>query len=135
MASTDPAPLAVRDKLDQIVDPCSEARGTDLSIVEMGLLKSVDVSEGHVHIDLRITSPSCMMVGYFIEQAEERVGSLAGVEEVTLTTDAGMDWREEMMSEDALERRREHQQALADRYQQEQGETAPSTPAIPVSSE
>lgn len=135
MAASDPSALAVREQLDEIVDPCSEARGTDISIVEMGLLKSVEVSDGHVHIDLRITSPSCMMVGYFIEQSQERVGSLAGVEEVTLSTDAGMDWREEMMADSALERREEHQQALADRYQEEQAEMELSAPAIPVSDE
>lgn len=69
-----PSPLAIREQLDQIVDPCSEARGTDISIVEMGLLKSIQVDNGSVHVELRITSPSCMMVGYFIEKAEERVG-------------------------------------------------------------
>jgi metal-sulfur cluster biosynthetic enzyme len=135
VAVSDPSPVAVREQLDEIVDPCSEARGTDISIVEMGLLKSIEVSGGHVHIDLRITSPSCMMVGYFIEQAQKRVGSLEGVEEVTLSTDAGMDWREEMMADSALERREEHQQALANRYQEEQAEMEPSAPAIPVSDE
>nr|WP_284732056.1 iron-sulfur cluster assembly protein [Halorientalis regularis] len=125
--------MTVREQLDDIVDPCSEARGTDISIVEMGLLKSIEVSEGHVHIELRITSPSCMMVGYFIEQAEERVGSLDGVEEVTLSTDAGMDWREEMMSDEALQRRHEHQQSLAEQYQQEQADVEVSAPSIPVS--
>lgn len=117
---TTPSALAVREQLDQIVDPCSEARGTDISIVEMGLLRSIEVDDGRVHIELRITSPSCMMVGYFIEQAEERVGSLPGVEEVSLTTDAGFSWRDEMMSEDAKRKRRAHQRALAERYQQEQ---------------
>jgi len=130
----EPSPLAVREKLDDIVDPCSEARGTDISIVEMGLLKAIEVDGGSVHVDLRITSPSCMMVGYFIEQAQERVGSLDGVEEVTLATDAGMDWREEMMADSAMERRREHQQALADRYQQERDGDAPA-PAIPLAEE
>ncbi len=119
--ATDPSPLAVRERLDRIVDPCSEARGTDISIVEMGLLKSIEVDGGTVRIELRITSPSCMMVGYFIEQAEERVGSLPGVEEVTLETDAGLSWREEMMSEAAMERRREHQRALEERYRREGG--------------
>lgn len=122
--SAEPSPLAVRNRLDQIVDPCSEARGTDISIVEMGLLKKIKIEDGTVHIELRITSPSCMMVGYFIEQANERVGSLPGVDDVTLETDAGLSWREEMMSEDAKEQRREHQQALSDRYHEEQGATA-----------
>lgn len=133
MSPGDPSPLAVRERLDEIVDPCSEARGTDISIVEMGLLKSIEVSDGTVHIELRITSPSCMMVGYFIEQAQERVGSLPGVEEVTLSTDAGMNWREEMMAESAKERRREHQQALADRYEQERAPS--SAPSVSVSDE
>lgn len=115
-------PLAVREKLDGIVDPCSEARGTDISIVEMGLLKRIEVDGGAVHVELRITSPSCMMVGYFIEQAQERVGALPGVEEVTLSTDAGLAWREEMMADSAKERRREHQAALAERYRREGGD-------------
>jgi metal-sulfur cluster biosynthetic enzyme len=132
VAANDSLALQARNRLDEVVDPCSEARGTDISIVEMGLLKSIEVSDGHVHIDLRITSPSCMMVGYFIEQAEQRVGSLDGVEEVTLSTDAGMDWREEMMSEDALQRRHEHQQALADKYQQEQTDSEAPAPSIPI---
>ena len=121
---TEPSALAVREKLDGITDPCSEARGTDISIVEMGLLKRIEVEDGSVHVELRITSPSCMMVGYFIEQANERVGSLPGVEEVTLSTDAGLSWRDEMMAEEARERRREHQQALADRYAEERTATA-----------
>lgn len=132
MAATDSVALQARNRLDEIVDPCSEARGTDISIVEMGLLKSIEVSDGHVHIDLRITSPSCMMVGYFIEQAEQRVGSLDGVEEVTLSTDAGMQWREEMMAEEALEQRHEHQQALADKYKQEQTDSETAAPSIPL---
>lgn len=132
MAATDSLALQARNRLDEIVDPCSEARGTDISIVEMGLLKSIGVSDGHVHIDLRITSPSCMMVGYFIEQAEERIGSLEGVEEVTLSTDAGMNWREEMMAEEALEQRHEHQQALADKYHQEQAGSESSSSSIPL---
>lgn len=132
MAATDSLALQARNRLDEIVDPCSEARGTDISIVEMGLLKSIEVSDGHVHIDLRITSPSCMMVGYFIEQAKTRVGSLDGVETVTLSTDAGMNWREEMMAEEALEQRQEHQQALADKYQQEQTDSEAVAPSIPL---
>ncbi|MDF9747355.1 metal-sulfur cluster assembly factor [Natrinema salsiterrestre] len=121
--SAEASPLAVRNRLDEIVDPCSEARGTDISIVEMGLLKRIEIEDGTAHIELRITSPSCMMVGYFIEQANKRVGSLPGIEDVSLETDAGLSWREEMMSEDAKERRREHQQALADRYHDERNAT------------
>jgi metal-sulfur cluster biosynthetic enzyme len=130
---SEPSALAVREQLDTIVDPCSEARGTDISIVEMGLLKKIEIEEGVVDIELRITSPSCMMVGYFIEQATERVGDLPGVEAVNLGTDAGLSWREGMMSERAKERRREHQAALAERYGREEGSTAVATQAAAAS--
>lgn len=125
--SSEPSPLAVRERLDEIIDPCSEARGTDLSIVDMGLLKKIEIEDGTAHIELRITSPSCMMVGYFIEEANERVGSLDGIEDVRLETDAGFSWREEMMSETAKQRREKHQEALAERYREEQAATAVST--------
>jgi len=121
--ATEPSPLAVRDRLDEIIDPCSEARGTDLSIVDMGLLKKIEIDDGTVDIELRITSPSCMMVGYFIEEANKRVGELNGVEDVRLETDAGFSWREEMMSETAKKSREEHQQALAAQYEKEQAGT------------
>lgn len=120
----EPSALAVRERLDEIIDPCSEARGTDLSIVDMGLLKKVEIEDGTVNIELRITSPSCMMVGYFIEEANKRVGGMDGVEEVRLETDAGFSWREEMMSDTAKKRREEHQQALAERHRKEQAAAA-----------
>jgi metal-sulfur cluster biosynthetic enzyme len=39
-----PGPKAVTDCLDQIVDPCSTASVTPMSIVEVGLLRGVDIS-------------------------------------------------------------------------------------------
>jgi metal-sulfur cluster biosynthetic enzyme len=128
--AAEPSPLAVRDRLDEIVDPCSEARGTDISIVEMGLLKRIEIDDGAVRIELRITSPSCMMVGYFIEQANERVGSLPGVESVTLETDAGLSWNDGLLSEDAKKRRERHQRALAERYRRERDAKPVPTAAV-----
>lgn len=130
-SNPEPDPLAVREKLDGIIDPCSEARDTDISIVEMGLLKRIEIDDGVVDVELRITSPSYMMVGYFIEQATERVGALPGVEEVNLETDAGLSWRDDMMAESAKERRRKHQAALAERYRNEQDSAATQAVSLP----
>ena len=46
-----------------------------------------------------------MMVGNFVEQAQRHVGTLLGVEELMLETDAGFSWRDEIVSETALEMR------------------------------
>ncbi len=95
----------VREALREIVDPCSAATGSNLDIVGMGLVKNVEVSEGHAHIEMRLTTPSCHMGPYFIKEAEERVGALSGIESVTLDTDDGFQWSEDMMTEEAKRRR------------------------------
>jgi metal-sulfur cluster biosynthetic enzyme len=95
----------VRDALRGIVDPCSAANGSNLDIVEMGMLKSVEVSDGDVRVEMRLTTPACHMVPYFIEEIEKRVGALSGVESVEVETDDGMEWNAEMMSEEAKEKR------------------------------
>lgn len=96
---------AVRDALAEIVDPCSAANGSNLDIVEMGLVKSVEIDKGDVRVEMRLTTPACHMVPYFIEEIESRVGALSGVESVEVETDDGMEWDTEMMSEEAKEKR------------------------------
>jgi hypothetical protein len=43
-----------------------------------------------------------------------------------------MQWRDEMMAEEALEQRHEHQQALAGKYQQEQTDSEATVPSTPL---
>lgn len=105
---------AVRDQLDGIVDPCSAANGTDLSIVDMGLLESVDVDGSHVTVSMRLTSPFCMQLPYFVEAVDERVGDVEGVESVELETDDGLEWHAGMMSDEARQERRERKAARAE---------------------
>jgi metal-sulfur cluster biosynthetic enzyme len=103
----------VRDELRDVVDPCTAATGSNLDIVEMGLVKAVDVDDGAVHVDMRLTTPACHMVPYFITEIEDRVAPLGGVESVTVETDAGMEWTADMMTETAREKRA----ATLDRYE------------------
>lgn len=107
---------AVRAKLREIVDPCSAARGTDHDVIDMGLLESIDIEDGDVTVNMRLTSPTCYMVPYFIRETENRVRELDGVDSVTLETDAGMEWRPEMMSDDAKRRREEYLDGLEEKY-------------------
>lgn len=104
---------AVRDALRDVVDPCSAATGSGLDVVEMGLVKSVAVADGHVAVELRLTTPACHMAPYFVEEAQARVGSLPGVETVSVETDAGLEWTAEMMSPAATR----HRQAVLAGYE------------------
>jgi metal-sulfur cluster biosynthetic enzyme len=97
----------VRRRLDAIGDPCSVAQGTPMGLDEMGLVRDVRVdADGNVAIDLRLTSPTCVMVGYFRAEAERLVGELPGVRSVQVHWDQGLDWTPADMSRDAQRRRR-----------------------------
>jgi metal-sulfur cluster biosynthetic enzyme len=96
----------VREALREVVDPCTAATGSHLDVVEMGLVADVDVDDGTVRVDLRLTTPACHMVPYFIDAIEEVVTPLPGVDEVAVATDDGTSWTEAMMTEEARRRRR-----------------------------
>jgi metal-sulfur cluster biosynthetic enzyme len=110
---------AVRARLDEIVDPCSAAKGTDLSIVEMGLVEGIEVSDGAVTVHMRLTSPGCTMVPWFHREIDERLEGLSGVESVAVETDSGFAWVPEMMTEEARRAREKHRAELEERYRPE----------------
>ncbi|WP_226008176.1 metal-sulfur cluster assembly factor [Natrinema salinisoli] len=112
----------IRDRLDEVIDPCSAANGTNLSIIEMGLLDEIDVDEGHVTVSMRLTTPFCMQLPYFVEEIDERIGAIDEVTSVSLETDEGVDWHTGMMSEEAQTQRRERKAAREAEYFDETSE-------------
>lgn len=103
----------VRDRLNEIQDPCSVAAGAAVGLNDMGLIKAVNASgDGHVRIDLRLTSPTCNMLGFMAEEASSRVRGLSGVRSVQVVADQGLDWSPALMSLAAQARRRERLESL-----------------------
>jgi ATP-binding protein involved in chromosome partitioning len=102
--------------LSEIVDPCSVGNRTPMSITEMGLIRSITVGEnGEVRIDMRLTAPSCLMVGHFNAEATSKISKLPGVTEVKLGFDAGHDWSPDMIAPRAQRRRAQRMQLLRTR--------------------
>jgi metal-sulfur cluster biosynthetic enzyme len=98
----------VRELADEIKDPCSLATALPLGLDEMGLVERVDVGpDGDVAIAIRLTSPSCVMMGHFREELERRVDSVPGVRRVEVSFDRGLDWEPSHMSKDVQRRRAE----------------------------
>ncbi|WP_159900294.1 metal-sulfur cluster assembly factor [Salinirussus salinus] len=113
----------VERRLDEVVDPCSAANGTDLGLVEMGLVADIEIESAHVTVSLRLTSPFCMQIPYFVDEVEGKVGGLDGVSSVTLETDQGMEWHQGMMADSARARREERKAARIEKLEAES--TAP----------
>ena len=116
MPDRTPSEQDVRDCLDGIADPCSVASVSPMGLTEMGLVETVAISgEGDVRIDLRLTSPTCNMLGFMAEEATRRVRALAGVRSVEVVADEGMSWSPSLIAPEALARRRDRLMVLAQR--------------------
>ena len=106
--------------LQKVVDPCSAANGTNLSVVEMGLVESIEIEDRRIAVNLRLTSPDCTMVGYFEEEIEREIESLNGVETVDVLPDQGFSWQPSMLSEKAKRQRerriRERKQQISEKH-------------------
>ncbi|GGN23023.1 metal-sulfur cluster assembly factor [Halarchaeum nitratireducens] len=132
--ATDPIEERARDALRDVVDPCSAATGSNLNIVEMGLVKAIEVDsdDGRAHVEMRLTTPMCHMIGYFIDQVEDRLTGLEPVERVELDTDDGMEWSEELMSEAARAKRRDVLDGYEERYREELGDDGSTDRSVDV---
>jgi metal-sulfur cluster biosynthetic enzyme len=87
--------------LNGVVDPCSIATGRPITILDMGLVRSVAVEGSAVHVVLRLTSPFCFQVPLIREEIERRLAAIGYACEVGV--DTADEWLPEMMSTEARE--------------------------------
>jgi metal-sulfur cluster biosynthetic enzyme len=96
----------VYDCLRRIHDPCSVASVSPMNLVEMGLIRQVRISDGgEVDVDMRLTAPSCFMVGFMSKETTRLVGELDWVTAVRLNPDEGLDWDPDLIAPEAQQRR------------------------------
>lgn len=85
--------------LERVYDPCSVATRSPLNIVDMGLVRTVDVDEErNVAVSICPTSPSCMLMASITEGAENELGEVEGLGAVTVTIDSAFFWTPEAMT-------------------------------------
>jgi metal-sulfur cluster biosynthetic enzyme len=96
---------AVLNKLDNVIDPCSNGIGIQHSLLDMGMVDEIEIFERKVTVHIHLTTPMCKMIPYFVDEVEREVGELPGVNDVSLKTDGGFQWKPDMMDEDAYRER------------------------------
>ncbi|TVQ23341.1 MAG: DUF971 domain-containing protein [Spirochaetaceae bacterium] len=72
-----PTEDAIRTALAQIIDP-----DLNQDIISLGFLKTCDIRDGHVAIELELTTPACPVRDMFRDRAQELISSLPGVASV-----------------------------------------------------
>jgi metal-sulfur cluster biosynthetic enzyme len=90
----------VEAALADVYDPCSVQANAPLSLIDMGLVTRIEVTEsGEVVVGIRPTSPWCTMIGSLMRGVEERIGQLDDVVGVTVEVDRTTDWSEADLTE------------------------------------
>ncbi len=71
-----------------------------LNVVDLGLIYSVEVEDGDVHVEMTLTAAGCGMGPYISQQAEWRIAELEGVEDVKVDVVFEPQWSPERISDD-----------------------------------
>ena len=93
----------VRATINTIVDPCSRAAGIPAGLIDMGLVRSLEVHtepDGvHVRAVVGVTEYGCMLGPAFATEINRLVRRVRGVASAEVTLDDQFDWVPEDMTE------------------------------------
>ena len=103
-------PTWITEALSEVYDPCCREKG--ISVVDMGLLRSVSVVDGHARVELLLTSGWCPFASRVLADVEQVVASQTGIEscEVEIVWDEA--WTSDRLSEAAVSILREQLTSL-----------------------
>lgn len=63
--------------LDQVMDP-----ELNHSLVELGMIRDIDIDDGRVHVELQLTTPHCPFAENIVQQMKDAVAAVPGVQKV-----------------------------------------------------
>ena len=99
-----PSREAVIGALDNCYDPC--CRDRRISVVDMGLIESIDIEDRRVKIEMVLTTGWCPFASRLLEMVTEEAGALSTVDSVGVDVVWDPTWTPERMSESAREKLR-----------------------------
>jgi metal-sulfur cluster biosynthetic enzyme len=99
-----PSREAVIGALNNCYDPC--CRDRKISVVDMGLIESIEIENCKVEIEMVLTTGWCPFASRLLEMVTEEVGALSTVDKVDVDVIWDPTWTPERMSESAREKLR-----------------------------
>ena len=73
-----------------------------VNIYDLGLIYKVDIADdGTCNIDMTLTAPSCPAADFLVEDIEQKVRSVDGINKVVVNIVFEPAWTKDMMSEEA----------------------------------
>ena len=108
--------VQVRERLEEVLDPCSTFTDRPQSIVDLGLVDGVSIEDGTVTVRLLPTNQLCTYVPHMTRDIESRVGVLPDVDTVTVEQVATKIWTQERMTEEAYDVRHAYFQERVEKH-------------------
>ncbi len=103
-SSTAAVPAWAVEVLSEVYDPCCRDKG--ISVVDMGLLRSVSVREGHVRVELLLTSGWCPFASRVLTDVQQVVADQPGVASCEVEVVWDEVWSSDRLSESAVRKLR-----------------------------
>jgi metal-sulfur cluster biosynthetic enzyme len=89
----------VVDALRSVCDPCCRERG--ISIVDMGLVRSIEVEEGRTRVELLLTSGWCPFASRMLSEARQAVEAMPSPGDVVIEVVWNEPWTMDRLSDEA----------------------------------
>jgi metal-sulfur cluster biosynthetic enzyme len=90
--------------LSDVYDPCCREKG--ISVVDMGLLRSVTVTERHARVELVLTSGWCPFASRVLSDVEDAIVAQPGVESAEVEVVWDEAWTPDRLSASAVRKLR-----------------------------
>ena len=100
----DQIPSWALDALSEVYDPCCREKG--ISVVDMGLLRSVTVRDGQARVELLLTSGWCPFASRVLTEVQEAVAAVPGIDEAAVEIVWDEAWTTDRMSAEATRKLR-----------------------------
>jgi metal-sulfur cluster biosynthetic enzyme len=97
-------PQWAEQALSEVYDPCCEEKG--ISVVDMGLLRSVTVENGHARVELLLTSGWCPFAARVLTDVRDRIAAEPGIEDAEVEIVWDEAWTTDRLSPDAARKLR-----------------------------
>jgi metal-sulfur cluster biosynthetic enzyme len=89
----------IREALSAVYDPCCAEKG--ISVVDMGLLRSVDVTDGRARIELLLTSGWCPFASRVLDEVKQAAEAVPGIESAHVEVVWDETWTTDRLSPEA----------------------------------
>ncbi len=103
-------------EIDTIQDPCMQAAGMDLSLLDLGLIRRVTITDEQIELLVGLSEPGCGFTHVVSHGLHQAAGKFADGREVTVNFEWRDLWTEDRMNDKAKSAFADKRDGIAERF-------------------